>query len=80
MVSCFWGNMKMILSKLDRSDTWLIKEAGLGKTAIINGQKRNTYPAVDKAYRCAKALGVTIEVILYIWMRKTKTLTIFSQT
>ncbi|MCL2138809.1 MAG: helix-turn-helix domain containing protein [Treponema sp.] len=52
------------MNRLDKPDSWLIKEAGLGKTAIINGQKRNTFPAVDKAYRCAKALGLSIEELV----------------
>ena len=60
----FWDNVKKHLNILDKPDIWLIKQAQLGKTAIINGQNRKTSPAVDKAYRCAQVLGVTIEELV----------------
>jgi hypothetical protein len=60
----FWDNVKKILSIKNKPDIWLIKTAKLGKTAISNGQIRHTMPSVDKAYRCACALGVTIEELI----------------
>jgi hypothetical protein len=64
MENGFWDNIRKLLSKQDKPDVWLIKEAKLGKTAIINGQKRHTTPSADKAYRCAKALSVTVEELV----------------
>jgi hypothetical protein len=63
-MECFWDNVKKRLNSMNKPDIWLIKEAKLGKTAIINGQTRCTNPGVDKAYRCAKVLGVSIEELI----------------
>jgi DNA-binding XRE family transcriptional regulator len=60
----FWDRIKRILSALDKPDIWLIKNAGLGKTAIVNGQRRQTSPSVDIAYRCAKVLQTTVEELV----------------
>jgi len=64
MNSNFWDNIKKLLNSRNKPDIWLIKEAKLGKTAIINGQNRNTVPSADKAYRIACALEVTVEELL----------------
>ena len=64
MIENFWGNIKKLLNIKNIPDVWLIKEAKLGKSAIINGQNRNTVPSVDKAYRIACALGVTVEELV----------------
>jgi transcriptional regulator with XRE-family HTH domain len=61
---CFWDRIRGILHALNKPDIWLIKNAGLGKTAIVNGQRKQTSPSVDIAYRCAKALEITIEEII----------------
>jgi hypothetical protein len=60
----FWGRIKKLLNALDEPDIWLIKNAKLGKTAIINGQTKKTSPSVDIAYRCAKVLKTTIEELV----------------
>jgi transcriptional regulator with XRE-family HTH domain len=49
---------------MDKPDIWLINEAKLGKTAIINGQTKHTSPSVAIAYRCAKALNISIEELI----------------
>jgi hypothetical protein len=64
MDNCFWGNIKRYLRSLNKPDIWLIRNAGLGKTAIINGQQKRTSPSVDIAYRCAKVLGITVEELV----------------
>jgi DNA-binding XRE family transcriptional regulator len=60
----FWDRIKELLSVMDKPDIWLIKKAGLGKTAIINGQTKKTSPSVDIAYRCAKVLKTTVEELI----------------
>jgi ribosome biogenesis GTPase A len=61
---CFWDRIKLKLSSLGKPDIWLINGANLGKTAIVNGQKKKTSPSVDIAYRCAKVLGTTMEELV----------------
>jgi hypothetical protein len=61
MDDCFWDNIKKRLRSLNKPDIWLIRNAGLGKTAIVNGQQKRTSPSVDIAYRCAKTLRTSIE-------------------
>jgi len=60
----FWDNIRKLLNARDKPDVWLIKEAKLGKTAIINGQNRNTVPSADKACRIARALETTVEELV----------------
>jgi hypothetical protein len=60
----FWDNIKKLLSIRNKPDIWLIKVAKLDKMAIVNGQIRHTMPSVDKAYRCARVLGVTVEELI----------------
>jgi DNA-binding XRE family transcriptional regulator len=60
----FWDRIKRLLGAMNKPDIWLIKNAGLGKTAIINGQKKQTSPSVDIAYRCAKVLQTTVEELV----------------
>jgi len=60
----FWDNIRKLLNVRDKPDVWLIKEARLGKTAIINGQNRNTVPSADKACRIARALETTVEELV----------------
>jgi SOS-response transcriptional repressor LexA len=60
----FWDRIKKLLNAMDKPDIWLIKNAGLGKTAIINGQTKKTCPSADIAYRCAKVLRTTIEELI----------------
>jgi hypothetical protein len=64
MSEYFWDRIKKLLGKMDKPDIWLIKGAGLGKTAIITGQTKKTSPSVDIAYRCAKVLKTTIEELV----------------
>jgi hypothetical protein len=64
MSEYFWDRIKKLLSTIDKPDIWLIKGAGLGKTAIINGQTKKTSPSVDIAYRCAKVLRTTVEELV----------------
>jgi DNA-binding XRE family transcriptional regulator len=60
----FWDKIKRLLNAMDKPDIWLIKNAGLGKTAIINGQTKKTRPSVDIAYRCARVLKTTVEELI----------------
>lgn len=60
----FWDRIKRQLNTMDKPDIWLIKNANLGKTAIINGQTKKTSPSVDIAYRCAKVLRTTVEELV----------------
>jgi hypothetical protein len=60
----FWDKIKRRLNTMDKPDIWLIKNANLGKTAIINGQTKKTSPSVDIAYRCAKVLKTTVEELV----------------
>jgi hypothetical protein len=64
MIDNFWGNIKKLLNIVNKPDIWLIKEAELGKTAIVTGQARNTMPSADKAYRIAIALETTVEELV----------------
>jgi hypothetical protein len=64
MINNFWDNIKKLLNIKNKPDIWLIKEAKLGKTAIVTGQARNTMPSADKAYRIALALETTVEELV----------------
>jgi hypothetical protein len=64
MKELFWDRIKRRLNKIDKPDIWLIRNANLGKTAIINGQTKKTTPSVDIAYRCAKVLETTVEELV----------------
>jgi hypothetical protein len=61
MSASFWDRIKKRLNSIGKPDIWLIKSANLGKTAIVNGQTKNTSPSIDVAYRCAKALRTSME-------------------
>jgi len=61
----FWDNIKGLLSDRNKPDIWLIREARLGKTAIINGQRRDTVPSADKACRIARVLETTVEELVH---------------
>jgi SOS-response transcriptional repressor LexA len=65
----FWGNVRKELSRLDKTQVWLMEKSGVKRTTINNGINRSTpekpsNPHVDDAVRIAQVLETTVEYLV----------------
>jgi phage repressor protein C with HTH and peptisase S24 domain len=60
----FLSNMQKRLRELEKDDDWLADQTGISVHTIRTWLKRDTQPQIEKAFKIAQALGVSLEYLL----------------
>lgn len=61
----FWSRVDNVLDRDGLSRKWLSKETGISLNTINSWfNKEDTYPAVDKAFLIAQALGTSVDFLM----------------
>ncbi len=60
----FWKRVEKLYSK-DLTRTWLAKETGITLSTLSGWKQKDRLPPVDRAARIARALGVSVEYLVF---------------